>query len=329
MRFSIYQLAAVLLALPAWAQTQSSPRTPDGHPDFTGAWISSFVTPLERIPGATSLTIGEADAKAAGEKIYQQLVARENGLDPDVLAADVRNLLRVGNDYRTSLVVEPADGKIPFTAEGLRLVDDARKQASALPDGPESRPEADRCVAGTGQAPLTLTPTINSRQIVQTGRELVLYSEDGPDVRIISLGGPHRPDAVIQWGGDSVAHWDGDDLIVETENQRGLVRTGPSYAFVVRPEARVIETLKFLSPDEILYSYSIVDPVIYAAPWRAEFTLTRSKAQAVEYSCHEGNYSLAGMLQSARSIDRKATEAAIGPPLGGPVKVKARRRTSP
>jgi hypothetical protein len=289
------------------ADASSIPRTADGRPDFTGAWVSSFITPLERMPGATSLTVSEAEAKQLGETHFQQYVARESGLDPDVLAADVRGLLRVGGEYRTSLVVEPENGKIPFTPEGRRLIDGALRNIPALPDDPEFRPESERCIASHGRTPLTLTPTVNSRQIVQTGQHVMLYTEEGQDVRIVSLGGAHRPQALAMWGGDSIARWDGEDLVIETTNQRGLVRIGAAGTMVVRPETRVVERLKFLSPDEILYGYTVADPVVYAAPWRAEYILSRSDIPAREFGCHEGNYAMVNMLSSARSVERRAS----------------------
>src|SRR6185436_478384 len=112
--------------------------------------------------------------------------------DPDVLAGNVRNLMRVDGEYRTSLVVEPADGKAPFTEEGQRLVEQTRRQVPMLPDGPEARSEFERCISGHGRTPLTLTPTVNPRQIVQTAGHLVIYSEDGADTRIIAFSGLRR-----------------------------------------------------------------------------------------------------------------------------------------
>ena len=311
MKFHAWTLLIFLALLGFEAEAQAFPRARDGHPDFSGAWTSSFITPLERMPGATGLRVSEAEAKALGQKMFDAYVARENGLDPDVLAADTRNLLRIGNEYRTSLVVEPADGKVPLTAEGLKLIAKARQEMPNLPDDPEARPEWDRCITGAGRAPLALTPTINARQIVQTHDSLALYTEDGPDLRIISIGGQHRPAAVAMWGGDSTATWEGDTLVIETVNQRGMLRVGVTYGFIVRPEAKVIERLKFLSPDEILYSYTVLDPKFYSAPWRVEFTFTRSKVAATEYGCHEGNYALVNMLHSARFEQRRA-EAVSG-----------------
>jgi hypothetical protein len=306
-------IAAIWMTLAAasaaFAQP-SIPRTPSGKPDFQGHWISQFATTFERIPGATTLAVSEAGAKRLGEEVYQRWADRGAALDPEVLAGNVRNLLEVNGEYRTSLVVEPADGKVPFTEEAQRLVDQQRRKVPALPDGPEDRSEFERCISGHGRTPLTLTPTVNPRQIVQTANQLVIYSEDGADLRIIPFGGPRRTEAVPLWGGDSQASWEGDTLVIETLNQRGKVRSSVTAILVIRPEARVVERLKMLSGDELLYSYTIIDPAMYSAPWRVEFTLSRARTPTMEFSCHEGNYAMVNMLQSARSADRRAGKAA-------------------
>jgi hypothetical protein len=303
-------LMAVALTASAHAQAPDIPRTPDGKPDFQGHWTSQFATTFERMPGATTLTVSEEEAKRLGEEVYQRWADRGAGLDPDVLAANVRNLIRVNGEYRTSLVVEPADGKVPFTEEAQRLVEQQRRKVPTLPDGPEDRSEFERCISGHGRTPLTLTPTVNPRQIVQTGRHLVIYNEDGADLRIIPFGGPRRNEAVPLWGGDSQGSWDGDTLVIETVNQRGKVRSSVTAILVIRPEARVVERLKLLSGDELLYSYTIVDPVMYSAPWRVEFTLSRAKTPTMEFGCHEANYSMVNMLASARSAERRAAKPA-------------------
>jgi hypothetical protein len=313
-RFMLRIMAVIVVMLaaasPAFSQ-QPIPRTPDGKPDFHGHWTSQFATTFERMPGATTLVVGEAEANRLGEQVYQRWAERGAGLDPDVLAANVRNLMRVDGEYRTSLVVEPADGKIPLTEEARRLVDETRRKVPTLPDGPEARSEFERCISGHGRTPLTLTPTVNPRQIVQTATNLVIYSEDGADLRIIPFGGPGRNEAVPLWGGDSRGSWEGDTLVIETVNQRGKVRASVTAILVIRPEARVVERLKMPSADELLYSYTITDPVMYSAPLRVEFTLSRARTPTMEFGCHEGNYAMMNMLASARSAERRA---AIGKP---------------
>ncbi len=315
----LYALAAALalMASPAMAQNGGGanlPRTPDGHPDFQGVWFSHFVTPIERPDEVKSLVVDDAEARAMGESIFQKLVDRGAGLDPDVLAANVRNLLRVNGEWRTSLVTEPPNGKLPLTELGRRMIADWRNETNARPDGPEIRPEAERCISGNGRAPLALSPAQNMRQIVQTADSLVLYSEDGANTRIIRLdASQNRPSVLTRWEGDSLASWEGDDLVVTTVNQRGPVRSNPGGALVVRPEARVIERLRLLSRGEILYRYTIEDPAIYGAPWSAEFVLTRSDQTLFEYSCHEGNYSLVNILSSARAAERQAAQEQARP----------------
>jgi hypothetical protein len=304
-------IAAILttfaIASPAFSQ-QSIPRTSEGRPDFQGHWTSQFATTFERMPGATTLAVSEAEAKRLGEEVYQRWAGRGAGLDPDVLAADVRNLMHVDGEYRTSLVVEPADGKVPFTEEARRLVEQMRQKVPTAADGPEDRSEFERCISGHGRTPLTLTPTVNPRQLVQTADHLAVYSEDGPDLRIIPFGGPPRPEAIPLWGGDSRASWEGDTLVIETVNQRGKMRSSVTGILVIRPEARVVERLKMLSEDELLYSYTIIDPVMYSAPWRVEYTLSRARTHTMEYACHEGNYGLVNILKAGRVADARAAK---------------------
>jgi hypothetical protein len=307
--FVLRILTAILTVLvvisPAFSE-QPIPRTPDGKPDFQGHWTSRFATTFERMPGATTLVVSEAEAKRLGEEVYRRWADRGAGLDPDVLAANVRNLMSVNGEYRTSLVVEPEDGKVPFTEEAQQLVEQTRQKVPTLPDGPEARSEFERCISGHGRTPLTLTPTVNPRQIVQTANNLAIYSEDGADLRIIPFGGPRRNEAIPLWGGDSQSSWDGDTLVIETVNQRGKVRASVTAILVIRPEARVVERLKMLSADELLYSYTIIDPVMYSAPLRVEFTLSRARTPTMEFGCHEGNYAMMNMLASARSAERRA-----------------------
>jgi hypothetical protein len=311
LRITALVLTMLAAVSPAFSE-RPIPRTPDGKPDFHGHWTSRFATTFERIPGATTLVVDEAEAKRLGEEVYQRWASRGAGLDPEVLAGNVRNLLEVNGEYRTSLVVEPADGKIPFTEEARRLVDETRRKVPMLPDGPEDRSEFERCISGHGRTPLTLTPTVNPRQIVQTADNLVIYSEDGADLRIIPFGGLRRNEAVPLWGGDSQASWDGDALVIETLNQRGKIRASVTAILVIRPEARVVERLKMLSADELLYSYTIIDPVMYSAPLRVEFTLSRASMPTMEFGCHEANYAMVNMLASGRSAERRA---AVGKPV--------------
>jgi hypothetical protein len=300
-------LLALALSAPAFAQTAALPRTPDGHPDFQGVWLSVFTTPFERPAGRPSLVVSEAEARKMGEDDARGFYERGAANDPDAQAAGANILLKVRGDYRTSQIVVPADGKLPLTQKGREIIAAARAKMAVRPDGPEARNEFERCIVGTGLAPLSLTPGQNPRQVVQTSGHVMIYSEDGPSVRVIPFGASRRPTVTPPWGGDSIARWEGEELVVETTNSRGAARTGPTYAFVVRPESRVVERFRLASPDEILYSFTVIDPDMYSQPWRAEYILTRIREPAYEYGCHEGNYAMVNMLRSARAAEGSVT----------------------
>jgi hypothetical protein len=302
MRFTVPLFAlALAFAGPAHAQI---PRTPDGHPDFQGVWSSMGLTPMERIPTASATIVDDAEAKKLTAAIYNQLRSKEFELtsDPNAFNADVDHLLRVNNSWRAGIVVDPPDGKLPFTEEARRL------QASSPPtlNDPEGRPFFERCVAGTGTPPMWMVPADNIRQIVQTPGQLVIYTQEGGDTRIIGIGATHRPDILNSWLGDSIAYWEADTLIVETIRARQIAAPFRNNPQIVRPQSRVVERFSLISPDEVLYRFTIEDAALYSRPWTAEYSLHREKAgRSYEFGCHEGNYSLPSILTAARIAERK------------------------
>ncbi|MDP3492603.1 MAG: hypothetical protein Q8R82_05780 [Hyphomonadaceae bacterium] len=294
-RFVAIALLAALAA-PALAQ-QQIPRTADGHPDFQGVWSAKGLTPLERIPGASGLVVGDEEhAKLVGAiRARARSPAMEAAIDPNLLAADVKTLTRVGNEWRSSWITDPPDGKLPLTAEGKRL----RDMPYLLTD-PEARDSWERCLVGTGRAPMWSVPVENIRQIVQTPANLMIYTEEGADTRIIGIGADHRPAAIKSRLGDSTARWEGDVLVVETLNQIDNYAPFPTMPQSVRVQSRIIEHFSLLSPNEILYRFTIEDPALYSAPWSAEYSLHREHTTAYENGCHEGNYSLPSILRAER-----------------------------
>ena len=292
----IAALLAIACATPTWAQTPI-PRTANGHPDFQGVWSAKGLTPLERIPGATGLVVSDEEhAKLVGAiRARARSPAMEAVIDPNLIAADVKTLNRVGGEWRSSWITDPPDGKLPLTAEGKRL----RDHAYTLSD-PEARNPWERCLAGTGIAPLWSVPVENIRQIVQTPANLVIYTEEGADTRIIGIGASHRPAAIKSRLGDSIARWEGDVLVVETLNQLENYAPFATMPQSVRVQSRIIERFSLLSPDEILYRFTIEDPELYSAPWIAEYSFHREDTAAYENGCHEGNYSLPNILRAER-----------------------------
>ncbi len=300
-RFALRAAIIVGLLLPACAAPALAqapiPRTADGHPDFQGVWSAKGLTPLERIPGASGLVIGDEEQSWLVSAIRERARSPAMGatIDPNLIAADVKTLTRVGGQWRSSWITEPPDGKLPLTDEGKRL----RDQINPLTD-PEARGPWERCLVGTGLAPMWSVPVENIRQIVQTRADLVIYTEEGADTRIIGIGASHRPAAIKSRLGDSTARWEGDVLVVETLNQIDNYAPFPTMPQSVRVQSRIIERFSLLSPDEILYRFTIEDPVIYSAPWSAEYSLNREHSTAYENGCHEGNSSLPSILRTER-----------------------------
>jgi hypothetical protein len=288
------------------ADAQSVPRTADGHPEFQVVWSTKGLTPMERIPAASAVVVDDAEARKLVGAIYAQLRSKEFEIisDPNAFAADVDHLLRVNNTWRASIVVDPPDGKLPLTEEGRRLLAEAGRQRGMLSD-PEVRPHFERCIAGSGTPPMWMVPADNIRQIVQTRDHVVIYTQEGGDTRIIRFGAKHGPDIGNSYLGDSIAHWEGDELVVETVYARHNAQPYRTNPQVVRPQSRIVERFRLVSRNEVLYRFTIEDPVVYTRAWTGEYSLHREAGGSYEFGCHEGNYSLTNILRAARIAEAR------------------------
>lgn len=297
---------------PAIAQTslptepKSIPRTSDGKPDFTGFWDHAFITPITRMDGAKSLVATDEEAKALSDGLVKWAFSEAAAVivDPDIFANTVTDLSRVGDEWRTSLITTPADGKQHYTPAGQKMEKDYLARRNAAADGPEARPLFERCMIGIGSAPLTPIPQRMIRQFVQTPDNIVV-SSDGNDVRIIGINALPRPASVISPLGDSVAHWEDDVLVVHTTGMQGQIHS----AIITRPQSRVIERFEMIAPETILYRFTVEDTEVYAEPFSAEFELHRTSEPVLEYACHEGNYSMTHILQAARVPEWRAARS--------------------
>ncbi len=298
----------VALALAPFAEAQSPyqpARTSDGHPDFQGIWESRWMTPVERPPMAKSLVISAEQATAMVAAMTAGRKATPGNSNPDS-DFDFATLAPVNGEYRTSLIIEPADGKLPFTDEGR-----ARRARLAVQpaDNPEERPASERCIGGAGRAPMLTVPTNSYLRIIQAPGNVVLHSEALDEVRILPLAGKHGPDAILDLQGDSIAWWEGDTLVVETLNFRRddeLRFTPPMSVIVISPASTITERFRRVSDNELNYRFTITDPVLYTTPWTAETSFVRSNARMYEYACHEANYALANILLGARMERQRA-----------------------
>jgi hypothetical protein len=313
----ILMAAALLMGAPAAAADYHAPRNASGQPDLQGVWNTHFVLPMEARPDTPSLTLPEAEAKAYARKLNVEAgklaifaqdpeVAEIRSDETRVSAAIVRG------QYRTRQVVQPADGMLPLTRGmrgQMRFIEQALRTQTEPPfpkDGPEVRPNWERCVVGWGQPPIVSTGDINPRQILQTKDAVVVLSEYGPDLRIIPYTDKHGPLMQVSALGDAIAHWEGETLVIETIGMPAKDVLRPFPTLFVPAAAKVIERYTRVSKTELLYQYTVVDPAIYTGPWLAEYSLYRSSQPILEFACHEGNYSLPNILAGAREQERAA-----------------------
>jgi hypothetical protein len=295
------------------AKSWTPPRTADGAPDLQGVWNTSTLTPLERpaeFAGKPFLTEAEVAA-------YEQRMAVQNNRDrrDSSPQADVGGAYndfwfergsRVVPSRRTSLITDPADGRIP------PLTPEAQKKAAELAeyrrlhaaDGPEDLGLPVRCLLWPTAGPPMLPGGYNNNyRIVQGPGYVMIIVEMIHDARIIPTDGrPHLPKHVRQWMGDSRGRWEGTTLVVETTNFTDKTAFRGSGEHL-----RLIERFTRSGPDEILYQFTVEDPASFTRPWSAELPMRRMDEPLYEYACHEGNYGMEGILSGARTDEAKAS----------------------
>lgn len=283
------------------------PRTPDGQPDLQGVWEMSTLTPLERPPefaGKPFLT--EQEAAAFQKRTLDQLNSdRRDGSSEADLRRNYNEYWRdrgaeLKPNLRTSLIVDPPDGRIPpFTPEG-RKRRDAQTAASRNPSGPEDLALRIRCISRG--LPMVPTPNNNFFQIVQSGGFVAILQEMMYEVRLIPLDTrPHVSPNVRGYMGDSRAHWEGRTLVIDTTNF-----IGKDDFLGADENLHLVERLTRTAPDTIVYQFTIDDPTAFTSPWSGEIPMTRTREGIFPYECHEGNYSMTDILSGARAQEREA-----------------------
>jgi hypothetical protein len=304
--FGFFIGALFALATSAHAQAYKTPRNALGQPDLEGLWSSNSLTRLERPNVYPSVVITEEQARSVRPPpiIPPDDVGQD---DTETYDAEGLALARVGNEIRTAWVVDPPDGRLPFTAAGRALA-----QGEPMLDGPEQRTNQERCLLMPSEGPpMTNGLYNNNLQIVQTKDHLVFVMEMIHDVRVIPIRrGSHG--SVSRWMGDSVGHWEGDTFVIETTRLQPsqAQRSYPLGRLYVSPDAVVTERLRRISATQILYSYSVADRANYTQTWRGEMPLNATKGPMYEFACHEGNYSLPNILAGARAQERAARAVA-------------------
>jgi hypothetical protein len=296
-------VAVCALALTAAAPV-SLPRTSDGHPDLQGVWANDTVTMLER-----PSRFGDKEVFSEQEAIeYERdLVGRWKDRFGDLELTTTGELSPEWQEHgtvvpgrRTSLIADPASGKIPFTPEARARAQARNAEFEAHPaDDPEARTLYERCLIGSGGPPM-MPPVYNQNlQIVQTRERVLIVTEMIHDARIVRMNAGHLPPAIRLWMGDSVGRWDGDTLVVDTTNFTGKTRWRQSGEGV-----HVIERFTPESGSTIRYDFTVEDAATYVKPWSGRLWITRTTGAIYEYACHEGNYAMAGILRGARAEER-------------------------
>ena len=340
-------LTAFVASLVAVGVGAQSPK-PAAHPDLSGTYDLATLTPVERPNGITATVYTEAEAK----KLEQQAAARKEfgdralkgdrdappkGGDGSAGAAgnvggynsfwiDAGSAFTViDGQRRTSLVVDPENGRVPaLTAEARQRAMAARNQAATSDttaaeddpgfekapgayDDPERRPLGERCLLGFGSTsgpPMLPTYFYNNlHQIVQTRDSVMILSEMVHDARVVRMDQPHVPPSIRKWNGDSIGHWEGDTLVVDTTNFTDKTRFRGSSS-----DLHVVERFKRTGPHSLLYRFTIEDPKTWTRAWTGEYTWPETDEKIYEYACHEGNYAMSDILRGARLKEADETK---------------------
>ena len=350
--------AAVKATQPPAAATKKAwtpPRTADGHPDLQGVYDVATMTPVERPTNfgdrlvltpeeVMAMEKYEADRQQKNDaplaadraappvggqnptpKSYLEFLENAGGgavggYNNFWLAGGTR-VITVNGEKRSSIIVDPLNGRIPPQKPEARkrnaaflagaVSPDASESAASGPpgafDGPELRPLAERCLLGflstAGPPSLPNYFYNNLKQIVQTPTSVMILNEMVHDARVIRMGGTHLPQSIRKWMGDSIGRWEGDTLVVDTTNFTKKTQFQGS-----SDQLHVVERITRTGPNTLLYRFTIEDPETWDRAWTGEYPWVGTNEMIYEYACHEGNYSLAGMLRGARQ--KEADDAA-------------------
>ena len=287
----------------------------DAHPGFDGIWNSATATPLERPQQWKDKAFFTPEEAAEWER---QVADRNEEPSPEVASKSAGTGTyntffrefgtRTVKTLRTSIVTDPPDGRIPALTPAAADAKRRRVEAMKIPASAEDTGLQDQCLAFLTAGPPMLPYSYNSNyQIMQTKDAFVVHAEMIHDTRIIHLDGrPHLPPEIRRWMGDSVGHWAGDTLVVDTTNfnDAGGFYGEAGGNFGWDRNLHLVERFSLLDADTLLYRFEIDDPTAFTRPWKGELTMARSRGPIYEYACHEGNYSLSNLLSGYRASER-------------------------
>ncbi len=297
------------------------PHTVDGRPDLQGIWSNAVLTPLER-PAEFADQAFLTEEQAIVYEARRNVETFRGDRNVDVVTDVAQGVNDFWYDWgsnlvvtrRTSLIIDPPDGRIPpLTAEGERRRDARENYRRLHPaDGPENRLLRERCILWSGGGdqgagpPMLPSAYNNNFQVVQTADYVLILKEMIHETRIIPLDeSPHLPGSVRQWLGSSRGHWEGDTLVVETSNF-----THKSHFRSTSENMKLTERFTRVAADILLYEFTVEDPVTLTRPWTAQIPTVRLDGLIYEYACHEANRGMVGLLGGARAEEQAARQAA-------------------
>jgi hypothetical protein len=323
---------ALTLGATAHAATYKAPRNEFGQPDLQGNWTNATLTALERSPKfGDRLEITEEEAAEIEGAAAQHVAENAKPTDPTHGIEDLpkdcgygfsgtncgynnfwvdrgNQVIRINGKPRSSIITHPANGRIPpmlpEARQRLMAKNAAFRKGAGPMDGPEIRSLGERCLMSFGSSagpPMLPLMYNNTYTIVQTKDAVMIEVEMVHDVRVIRLEGKPLPKAVAKWMGDSIGRWEGETLVVETTNFH------PQHGFRGAQEnLKVTERFTRVSPQQILYQFTVEDPTTFSQPFSGELPMNYTPERLYEYACHEGNYALPGILAGAREEERAA-----------------------
>ena len=317
-----FLIAVFMLLLSPLALSQPSgyepPRTPDGHPDLQGTFTFRTLTPMQRpteLGERSVLTEEEAAEWTAFENRRQNrdlIIDSVGGAQypPGVISYNEFWYERGDDtvvDRRTSLIVDPPNGRIPaLTEEALQRRSDVSTMRE-LSLGPEARPYAERCIVTRTSGPPMQPGSYNLNvQFVQTSAYFMIMNEMIHNVRVVRMNKEHRDGPSMNWEGDSVGHWEGNTLVIDTVN----FWKGTAFADSTS-KMHLVEKFTRTGPDSIQYQFTIEDPTTWIAPWTAVIPMRSMDQPIYEYACHEGNYGFHGVMAGIRRLQLETEQGVV------------------
>jgi hypothetical protein len=314
------------------AKTSTVPRTADGRPDLQGNWDLAILTPLERPRVFADKKVLSEQEAAEWQRQLTTLVCgtpeatlgchpglklpfgqfTKNGPDPGNFGEEYwERGTRLTPDRRTSLIVDPPDGRMPpltpEARERYTSVPQGAAQPAKPPAGPEDMSLAIRCLVGLGSGPPMHTYAYGNKvRFVQSHDYFVINHESAYGPRVVPLDGrPHLPENLRPWKGDSRGHWEGDTLVVETTNFH------PQFTFNgTDKNMHLTERFTRTDAETLLYEYTIDDPTAFGREWTVKYPLFKTDYPSYEFACHEGNRGMSVILGNARADEKAAQEGA-------------------